>query len=253
MAIGNEKHRLFFEFMAYLGLRIGECCMVNIADLDFQTREIRIRSEKTHKLDLLVIPLPLWDRAQAYIWANRLAIDTSGGYLFYGEQGKSSREERFIEPNYMRKVFREAVVRAGIDEVYDVSEESQEGRGVRRLHILTTHSLRHFAITRFSRATNGNLILTSRFARHGRPQRNDYIHTHGQGGALQGDREGVFHLGELMRRRKISRKKLYIRKLDREMRWMNRRWKQIKRHPKRYKVEEFKKAHKELIRFLNTH
>ncbi len=54
----------------------------------------------------------------------------------------------------------------GLDEVYDTREESEFKRVVRKLHILTTHSLRYYAITRFARKTNGNLVLTSRFARH---------------------------------------------------------------------------------------
>jgi integrase len=39
----------------------------------------------------------------------------------------------------------------------------------RALHRLTTHSLRHYAITRFTKATNGNVVLASRFARHSNP------------------------------------------------------------------------------------
>jgi integrase len=57
---------------------------------------------------------------------------------------------------------------ANIDQVYDISEESN-ARTPRRLHRLTTHSLRHYAITSFSKQTNGNLVLTSRFARHADP------------------------------------------------------------------------------------
>ena len=56
-------------------------------------------------------------------------------------------------------------MRTGLDEVYDISEESN-GRTARQLHRLTTHSLRHYAITRFARSTNGNVVLASRFARH---------------------------------------------------------------------------------------
>ena len=52
-----------------------------------------------------------------------------------------------------------------MDEVYDTSDE-QQGRRPRRLHRLTKHSPRHYAITRFVKQANGNLILTSRFARH---------------------------------------------------------------------------------------
>ena len=67
---------------------------------------------------------------------------------------------------------------ANIDEVYDVSNEANSKRKTRRLHLLTTHSLRHFAITRFARSTNGNVVLASKFARHSDPNTTlRYIHT----------------------------------------------------------------------------
>ena len=47
--------------------------------------------------------------------------------------------------------------------------EEEADRAVRHLHRLTTHSLRHYAITRFAKGCNGNLVLTSRFARHHEP------------------------------------------------------------------------------------
>ena len=53
--------------------------------------------------------------------------------------------------------------------MYDTSDESSQGRSVRQLHRLTTHSLRHYAITAFAKQINGNLVLTSRFARHSDP------------------------------------------------------------------------------------
>jgi integrase len=40
---------------------------------------------------------------------------------------------------------------------------------IRPLYRITTHSLRHYAITKFAKATNGNVVLTSRFARHASP------------------------------------------------------------------------------------
>lgn len=83
-----------------------------------------------------------------------------------------------MEQNYVRKVFRQYTELDNLDEVYDTSEESEKGRGTRHLHLLTTHSLRHYAITRFARATNGNIILASKFARHSEPSTTmRYIHT----------------------------------------------------------------------------
>ena len=69
----------------------------------------------------------------------------------------------------VRDRFRCYVIKAGLDQTYDISDESVAGRPVRSLHRLTTYSLRHYAITSFSKQTNGNLVLTSRFARHADP------------------------------------------------------------------------------------
>ena len=60
-------------------------------------------------------------------------------------------------------------VKAGLYEVYDTSDETNPNRNVRHLHRLTTHSLRHYVIINFAKQTNGNLVLTSRFARHSDP------------------------------------------------------------------------------------
>ncbi|MGC8791602.1 MAG: hypothetical protein ACP5PO_08880, partial [Desulfurella sp.] len=72
-------------------------------------------------------------------------------------------------PAYARKVFREALKDSGLDYAYGYSEEAYPGRKERPLYRLTTHSLRHYAITKFAKSTNGNIVLTSRFARHADP------------------------------------------------------------------------------------
>ena len=88
----------------------------------------------------------------------------------------SKRPEGFMEVNYARGRFSYYLEKAHLDEVYDLSEEA-DGRPIRKLHRLTSHSLRHFAITRFAKSTNGNLILSSKFARHSNPNTTmTYIH-----------------------------------------------------------------------------
>jgi integrase len=58
---------------------------------------------------------------------------------------------------------------SGLDYAYRYSEEMYSGRKERPLYRITTHSLRHYAITKFAKSTNGNIVLTSRFARHADP------------------------------------------------------------------------------------
>ena len=168
MAMDNPKHKLLFSYMAYLGLRIGEVVKVNIKDINFDTREIKIRSEKTKRLDVLIIPLYLFQQTAMFVGLNKVEIDNAQGYLFYKNADRSLRKEPYLESNYVRKVFRDYTAMAGLDEVYDQSKEP-EGKRPRSLHLLSTHSLRHYAITRFAKGCNGNLVLTSRFARHHEP------------------------------------------------------------------------------------
>ncbi len=165
--IDNPKLRLLFSYQAQLGLRVGEAVRLNIKDIDFQTRELTIKSEKSNTLDTLIIPIPLFRLTLEYIKPNNKQIEASSGYLFFKEEGKySERNEQYLSKNYVRNRFRFYVQRAGLDKVYDSSDETNYDRIPRSLHRLTTRSLRHYAITSFSRQTNGNIILTAKFARH---------------------------------------------------------------------------------------
>ena len=167
--IDNPKMKLLFTFQAELGLRIGEVVKVNIKNINLETREMILRTEKTKILDTLLIPLPLFREMLEFIKENSKKIESSGGYIFFNEVKFTKRDERYLEPNYARNKFREYTELAGLTETYDISEE-KNGRKPRSLHRLTTHSLRHYAITRFARNSNGNLLLTSKFARHVDPQ-----------------------------------------------------------------------------------
>ena len=175
--IDNNKFRLLFGYQAELGLRIGEAVKVNVKDIKFETRELIVKTEKAHVIDTMLIPVPLFRQTLEFINRNEKAIMQAGGFVFFAEKGHSLRGEPYLEKNYVRKVFREYVQAAKLDEVYDQSEESY-GRTPRRLHRLTTHSLRHYAITSFARQSNGNVVLSSRFARHSDPSTTmTYINT----------------------------------------------------------------------------
>jgi integrase len=175
-SIDSPKMKLLFEFQANLGLRIGEVVKVRISDIDLESRELVVRTEKTNLLDSLIIPLPLFKETIEYAQANKEEIAQSGGYLFFRDAKHSKRKEGYLEANYVRNKFRFYLGEAKLDDCYDVSEE-QGGRSIRRLHRLTTHSLRHFAITRFAKTCNGNVWLASKFARHTDPSTtNTYLH-----------------------------------------------------------------------------
>ena len=167
--VKNGKFRLLFKYQAYLGLRIGEVCRLNLSNIDFDKRELTLKTEKSQMMDSLKIPLGLFRETTEFIHSHAKAIEKSNGFIFYKDNDNNKNGLPHIDENYARKVFREAVVASNLDADYGESDESLYHRTPRTLHKLTTHSLRHYAITKFAKSSNGNVVLTSRFARHSNP------------------------------------------------------------------------------------
>ncbi|MDE1871056.1 MAG: site-specific integrase [Candidatus Micrarchaeota archaeon] len=137
--IDNDKFQLIFQYQAQLGLRIGEAVRVNVKDINFQTRELTLRTEKAGRIDTLLIPALLFKDTLAFVAKHEAEIGKALGYIFF--RTRSNRTENFVEQNYVRNRFRYYVVKAGLDQTYDSSEESVINRRPRSLHRLTTHSL----------------------------------------------------------------------------------------------------------------
>jgi integrase len=165
----SEKFKLLFKYQAFLGLRVGEACKLHISNIDFSKRELTIKSEKSQKTDALIIPMDLFKETIEYIAKNEANIKASNGYIFFKENDRSNTGNLHLAVDYVRNVFRETIKEAGLDQAYALSEETVASRRSRALHRLTTHSLRHYAITHFAKSTNGNVVLASRFARHSDP------------------------------------------------------------------------------------
>jgi len=147
--------------MAYLGLRVGEVVDVMQEDIDRKKHLIYVRTEKAKTLDCLYIHEKI--RHFIYLWIdnNKTNIKKNGGYLLY-----SGREDRQnISENWLRNKFRQTAKRAQLDDHYALSSESIEDRPTRKLHRLTTHSLRHYFITKVYKKTK-NPIHTQKLARH---------------------------------------------------------------------------------------
>ena len=176
--IKEPRFRLLFEYQAYCALRVGEVCQLNIKDLDFKIRELRVKTEKAHTLDTLRVPQFLFEQTLGYIQEHAKEIDEAQGYLFYKDKRKSHTTKPYLDLNYIRKVFRYYISLAGLNEVYDTTEESSPNRAKRKLFRLTTHSLRHFGITTFNRAVGGDIMLTKAYARHREISSTQvYVHT----------------------------------------------------------------------------
>ena len=205
-AIDNPKFHLLFSYQAQLGLRIGEAIRINIKDIKFESRELVVKTEKAMTLDTLLIPAPLFKATLDYIQDNSGAIEGAAGFLFYKEQGKGRTSDPYLDVGYVRNQFREYAQRANLNEVYDQSDESRPGRAVRSLHRLTTHSLRHYAITHFAEQNNGNVLLASKFARHAKAETTmTYIHLNRK--ALYAGIDGAFGVNQAIAlRAKISKR-----------------------------------------------
>ncbi len=168
-SVKNDKFGLLFKYQAFMGLRVGEVSKLHVSNIDFDKRELTILSEKSSKMDSLIIPLDLFKETISFINQNKEAIESAHGFIFFKENDNNHNEVPHVDLDYVRKVFRESVARANVDQIYAYSEETTVGHKERPLHRLTTHSLRHYAITHFAKATNGNIVLSSRFARHASP------------------------------------------------------------------------------------
>ena len=153
-----------------MGLRIGEVCRLHVKDIASDKRELTLTTEKSKKVDSMIIPLELFQETVEYVAKNEANIRASNGYVFFKENDNSNNRVEHIDQNYVRKVFRKAVIDANLDFTFGESDEGLYHMKTRSLHRLTTHSLRHYAITHFAKSTNGNVVLTSRFARHSSPE-----------------------------------------------------------------------------------
>ena len=171
----SPKMRLIFMLQSSVALRIGEAVRVNIRDINFETRELLVRTEKAQTLDTLLLPIPLFSEMADFIAKYKVEIEHADGYVFFADSRKTKRKGLFVSQDYVRNKFREYLTKAGLDSVYSASDESTD-RTPRRLHLLTTHSLRHAAITNFYNQTK-DLLLTAKMARHLEPQTTtNYVH-----------------------------------------------------------------------------
>jgi integrase len=70
-----------------------------------------------------------------------------------------------VSPHWLRREFRDVIVKCGLDDVYAKSDEHEKRCKNRDLHRLTSHSLRHYFISKIYNNTK-NPIHTQKLARH---------------------------------------------------------------------------------------
>jgi integrase len=174
--VDDPKMRLLFSYQAVLGLRIGEAVRINVKDINLKTKELRIFTEKSNKTDYLLIPDQLFESTLEFIAAYEEDIAKATGYLFFSMRpgNRKPNSSPHLKTPTVREYFAETIRKAGLEEIYGF----RLGKKPDSLRRLTTHSLRHFAITRFCKRNGGNAVLASKFARHTNLQTTmTYIHT----------------------------------------------------------------------------
>ncbi|MCX6803720.1 MAG: site-specific integrase [Candidatus Diapherotrites archaeon] len=164
----EKKEFLAFKMQALLGLRIGEAVEVKVSDISFDNKSILIHSEKTAKADELYLHDEIYKLLQDFIKEHKQQIDEHAGYVLFSENPTMKRLH--LAPGYLRKKFREVCNRCNFVDFYDFADDydnplaNQYKKG-RKLYRLTTHSLRHYFVTRVYNSTK-DPVTTSKLARH---------------------------------------------------------------------------------------
>lgn len=158
--VTHPKARTIFSIMAGLGLRIGEACSLRTKDIDIPGRRLWVsRTEKGSVPTMFFVHDALLAALQEHLAAGRAGQE----YLF--PPVKASNKFPHISPHWVRKEFRAARARAGLNFVYDYSEESIPGRRPRPLYRIVSHSCRHSFGHRIFEATR-DILLTQKLMRH---------------------------------------------------------------------------------------
>lgn len=148
--VTHPKYWTMFSIMGFLGIRVGEACILEWDNIDWHKKEILVYAPKTDDSRTL----PLIDTAISILmtWKNHC---TSKKYLFPGEITEVTSVP------IATKRFREARKRAGLTQIYGRSITGQP------LYRLTSHSFRHAFLTQISRVSR--LKVAQRLAGHKNP------------------------------------------------------------------------------------
>jgi len=175
----HPKAHLAFTLMAYLGLRVGEVVTLKIEDIDFPKRKLRVQTLKAHTADFLHLHDGVHLLLNTWVQKHYKTL-LERKYLLFSDNPMQKREH--ISPHWLRKEFRQVCILANFNEWYakahDETNPIRRANGEpRKLYRLTTHSLRHYFITKVYKTTK-DPIKCQRLARHRSLKSTQvYIHT----------------------------------------------------------------------------
>jgi len=162
------RSKVMFQTQAFLGLRIGETVKIRIEDIDFQNKQIKIRTEKQGPyeiMDSMFLHERLETLLQDYIHEYEREIIQHKGYLFFSETFRGKYD--YITADRARNIFREICNRANLTEYYGNRTPISGVKNFKpgKLYKLTTHSLR-YAFAQYLRRQEIPIEIRQHLMRH---------------------------------------------------------------------------------------
>jgi len=161
----HPKAYACFFLMANLGLRVGEVVRIRVSDISFKKGTIRIETEKANTIDYMHMHEQVRILLRSLVRKFQKEIDEHDGYLFFSDV----KGRKHISKHWLPRIFREVCKVAKLDDVYGIADDlnnpTREGKPERKLYRLTTHSLRHYFITKIYTSCKDPL-KTQKLARH---------------------------------------------------------------------------------------
>lgn len=166
-AVDKPKYRICYELQLYFGMRISEAVIVNLKDIDLQRKTIRRWNCKRRRWITMDIPPKAHEAILKYLKAEGENVKKHGGYLIYNPRRLKPTEKGYLSDGHMRKVFRDIIIKAGLDDHYiEIKCNGYQPGESRKLYRLSTHSLRHAFASAIYQKTQ-DIVVTSKLLDHG--------------------------------------------------------------------------------------
>ena len=151
----NQKAKLCYKIMYFMGLRVSEVVEIKLNDIIDD--QLTIRNIKARKRETRIIPIVIREDIKNYIERHYKEIKYKNNYLFYKVKKKEP-----ISKDWIRNRFRKITTDLGINKVYGHTNHKDR----RRLFLYSTHSLRHSFANRFYEKSGKDIEKTRIAMRH---------------------------------------------------------------------------------------